>query len=134
MFLFCALISFLVDSLSVLFVNPSKLSHNCTGCPEKNVPQFCLISPATNMLEGWKIFHLNGGIHRSVWSTKTFLCDIREPRYKQIKMGYQISEVLYIGQSSALKSDVQYCLLKLLKGLLFKSSGKGHGTIVLCAI
>ena len=30
MFSFCAHISFLVASLSVLFVNPSKLPHNCT--------------------------------------------------------------------------------------------------------
>ena len=30
MFLFCAHISFLVASLSVLFVNPLKLPHNCT--------------------------------------------------------------------------------------------------------
>ena len=46
---------------------------------------FCLISLATNMLEGWDIFNLNGGIHRSVLSTKSFLYDISEPGYKQIK-------------------------------------------------
>ena len=45
---------------------------------------FCSISVATNMLEGWDIFHLNGGIHRSMWSTKTFLYDIWGPRYKEI--------------------------------------------------
>ena len=48
---------------------------------------------------------LKGEIHSSVWSTKTFLHDIRELRYKQIKIGYQISKILDIGQSSVLKSD-----------------------------
>ena len=58
-----------------------------------------LISLATNILENWDIIHWKGGIHRFVWSTKTFLYDIREPRYKQIKMGYQISKCLDIGKS-----------------------------------
>ena len=35
---------------------------------------FCLISPAMNLLEGV--------IQSSVWSTKTFLYDIKELRYK----------------------------------------------------
>ena len=74
---------------------------------------FCVIFLATNMPEGCDIIHLKGEIHSSVWSTKTFLNIIREPKYKQIKMGYQISKVLYIGQSSSLKSDVQYCLAAL---------------------
>ena len=43
-------------------------------------------SLATNMLEGWDIIHWKGVIHSFVWSTKTFLFDIRKPRYKQIKM------------------------------------------------
>ena len=47
---------------------------------------FCLISLAKNMLEGWNIFHLKCGIHRSVWSIKTFLYDIWGPRYKEIKI------------------------------------------------
>ena len=38
-----------------------------------------------------------------VWSTKTFLYDIRKPRYKQIKMGYKISKCLNIGQSYCLE-------------------------------
>ena len=42
----------------------------------------CLISLPTNMLEGWDIIHLKSGIHSSVWSTKTFLYNKREPRYK----------------------------------------------------
>ena len=50
---------------------------------------FCLISLAISMLEGWNMIHLKGGIHSSVWSTKTFLYNIREPRYKQNNMGYQ---------------------------------------------
>ena len=48
---------------------------------------FCLISPATNMIDDWDIIHLKSEIHSYVWSTKTFLYDIRELRYKQIKMG-----------------------------------------------
>ena len=47
---------------------------------------FCLISLATNMLEGWEIFHLKGGIHRSFWIVRLFLYDIRELRYKQNKI------------------------------------------------
>ena len=58
--------------------------------------RFCLISLTKNMLEGWDIIHWKGGIHSFVWSTKTFLYDIWEPRYKQIKMGYQISKCLNI--------------------------------------
>ena len=47
---------------------------------------FCLISLAINIIEGWDIINLKCGIHSSVWSTKTFLYNIREPRYKQIKI------------------------------------------------
>ena len=46
----------------------------------------CLISLATNMIEGRDIIHWKDGIHSFVWSTKTFLYDIWEPRYKQIKI------------------------------------------------
>ena len=45
------------------------------------------------MLDSWDISHLKGGICSSVWSTKTFLHDIREPRYKQNIMRYQISRI-----------------------------------------
>ena len=41
------------------------------------------------MLEGWDIFYMKGGILRFIWSTKNFLYDIREPRYKQNNMGYK---------------------------------------------
>ena len=58
--------------------------------------RFCLISLTKNKLD---IIHWKGGIHSFVWSTKTFLYDIWEPRYKQIKMGYRISKCLNIGQS-----------------------------------
>ena len=75
------------------------------GVQKKMRRSFCLISLATNMLESWDIIHWKGGIHSFVWSTKTFLYDIREPRYKQIKMGYQISKCLNIGKSSVWKSD-----------------------------
>ena len=67
--------------------------------------RFCLISLATNMLQGWDIIHWKGGIHSFVWRTKTFLYDNREPRYKQIKMGYQISKYLNTEKSSVWKSD-----------------------------
>ena len=64
-----------------------------------------LISLATNMLEGWDIIHLKGEIHSSIWSTKTFLYDIRELRYKLNNMRYQILEILNNGQSNIFKSD-----------------------------
>ena len=38
-------------------------------------------------------FNLIGGIHSSVWSAITFLCPIRNPRYKQNNMGYHISRI-----------------------------------------
>ena len=41
---------------------------------------------ATSMPEGWNIIQLNGGIHSFIWRTKLLLYDIREPRFKQIKM------------------------------------------------
>ena len=44
------------------------------------------------MLKFWDIFLLRGGIDTSVWSTKTFLDDIKEQRYKQINKGYQNSK------------------------------------------
>ena len=77
---------------------------------QKNAPLWvCLISLARNILEGWYIFHFKGGIHGSIWSTKTFLYDIREPRYKRNNMEYHISKFLNIEQSSVLKTDTQYC-------------------------
>ena len=39
------------------------------------------------------------------------------------KWGYQISKVLYIGQSSVLKSDVQYCLTYVSAALCFTEIG-----------
>ena len=79
-----------------------------TGCPTKHDPHgFCLISLAKNLLECWDVIHWKGGIHSFVWSTKTFLYDIREPRYNQIKMGYQISKCLNIGQFYCL--EIWYC-------------------------
>ena len=41
-------------------------------------------------LEGWDIIYFNGGIYRSIWSTKTFLYNIRELRYKPNNLEYQI--------------------------------------------
>lgn len=70
---------------------------------QKNAPQFCLIALATNMLEG--IFHLKGGIHSSILSTKTFLYSDREPRYTGIKSGYQISKICINDQSYIFESN-----------------------------
>ena len=71
-----------------------------TGCPTKHDPHGgCLISLATNIVESWSIIHWKDGILSFIWSTKTFLYDIWESRYKQIKMGDQISKCLDIGQS-----------------------------------
>ena len=89
------------------------------GGPTKMYCTFCVIFLATNVPEGWDMIHLKGDVHSSVWSTKTFLYDIREPRYKQLKMGYQITKVLDIGQSSSLKSYVQYCLTYVSAALCF---------------
>ena len=58
-----------------------------------------IISMALKMIEGYVISHLKGGIHSSVLSIKTFLCDTHEPRHKQIKIGYQIKKILDIGKS-----------------------------------
>ena len=59
-----------------------------------------------------KIFYLKGGIHSSVWSTKKILYDIREPRYNQIKMGYQIvKEILYWTiKSLEISCLISFCL------------------------
>ena len=54
---------------------------------------FCIIHLATKMLEGWDISHLKGRIHSFVWSTKSFLYNIRELRYEQNNMGYQILKI-----------------------------------------
>ena len=43
------------------------------GVQKKMRRSFCLITLATNRLEGWDIFHLKGGTNSFVWSTKTFL-------------------------------------------------------------
>ena len=72
---------------------------------------FCLICLVRNILEAWSIFHLKGGIYRSIWSTKTFLYDIREPRYKRNNMEYHISKFLNIKQSCVLKTETQNCFL-----------------------
>ena len=66
---------------------------------------FCFISPATNMLEGWYIFHFKDRIHSFLWSTKTFLNDIRKARYKQNNIGYEISRIGNNKQYNILKSD-----------------------------
>ena len=75
------------------------------------------------MLEGLDIIHCKGGIHSFVWSTKTFLYDIQEPGYKEIKMRYHISNILNIGQSGVLKSDVPYCFTYISASFCFTEMG-----------
>ena len=57
------------------------------GWPKRNLTKmhrsFCVIFLDTNMPEGWDIIHLKGD--SSVWSTKTFLYDIRVPRGSKSK-------------------------------------------------
>ena len=65
------------------------------------------------MLDGLNIFNLKSGIHSSVLGIKTFLYNIRKPRYKQIKMAYQILKILDIGQSSILNSGIVLLLFRL---------------------
>ena len=50
----------------------------------------------------WYIFNLKVGVHSFVWSTKTFLFDLRELRYKLNNIGYQISKNLNNEQSNIL--------------------------------
>ena len=57
------------------------------------------------MLEGWDLIDWKSGIHSFVLSTKAFLYDIQELRYKQIEMEYQISKCFNIEKSSVWKSD-----------------------------
>ena len=71
----------------------------------------CLISLATSMLEGWGIFHLKGDIHSIVSSTSSFLCDIREPRYNQNKMGYEIKKIENIELKYS-QENIDFALLK----------------------
>ena len=78
----------------------------CTGCPKKMHPRlFKLISPATNMLEGWDISHLKGGICSSVWSKKHF-CKISGNRdINNTIWGIQFQEFEMMNPSDILKSD-----------------------------
>ena len=52
----------------------------------------CLITLAMNNHEGWYIIHLKGDIHSNVSSTKPFMYDIWNLKYKQNVMGYKISK------------------------------------------
>ena len=69
------------------------------GVQKKMCRSFCLISPATSIIECWDIIHLKGDIHSFVLSTSSFLCNIKEPRYKQNKKGYEIRRIWNIEQS-----------------------------------
>ena len=75
-----------------------------TGCLKKKVRVvFCSYLVENGRPLACDIIHWKGGIHSFVWSAKTFLYDIQGPRYKQIKMGYQLSKYLNIGQSFCLE-------------------------------
>ena len=75
------------------------------------------------------IFHLKGEIHSFAWSTTKFLYDIREPRYKQIKIGYQIlKKKLDIGQSRVLKSHVPYYFPYFFGFIILYRNGSEHET------
>ena len=63
-----------------------------------------IISLVINMLEDWGISHLKGGINSYVWNTKIFLYDIREQRYKQNNLSYQIWRIWINEQSYSLQS------------------------------
>ena len=77
----------------------------------KHVPQFLLDFSGYKHARRWShIAFLKGGIHSSVWSTRTFLYNIREPRYKQIRFGHQNLKKFNMGQFSVFKYDVPYCL------------------------
>ena len=69
------------------------------------------------------IFYLKGWIHTSVWSTKKFLYDIRKPRYKQIKAGYQNLKKMDIRQSRVMNSRVPYYLAYFLAPLYCTENG-----------
>ena len=58
------------------------------------------------------------GIHS--WITKTFLYDIREPRCKEIKMGYHIWNGWILVNLNVLKSDVPYCFTFISAPLYWK--------------
>ena len=75
-----------------------------TGSPPYRVSQkkrnirvlssFCLICPATISLQSQAIFQMKGEINRYVFSTISFLSDIRELRYRQNNTGYQIINIV----------------------------------------
>ena len=56
------------------------IQEEVQGVNKEMCHSFCLISLATNLQEGWDIIHWKGGIHSFIWSTKTYLYDIWEPR------------------------------------------------------
>ena len=72
---------------------PNIYHPNIQGVPKKFPHTVWIISTAANTLDGWDISHLKSGICSSIWSTKTFLFIISEPRYRQNNKGYQISRI-----------------------------------------
>ena len=66
---------------------PKKMHH-------KVLCSFCLLSPATIILESCDISQMKGDIHKYVLSTNSFLCDIGELRYSLNNTGYQIAKIV----------------------------------------
>ena len=78
-----------------------------TGCLKKKGDLFC--DQYLHQIKhkfAWYISQSKDGINSSVWSTKTLLYHIREPRYKQTNMGYQISRISNNEQSNIFKYDI----------------------------
>ena len=82
------------------------LSYYCPNFDQKKGDLFCdlylrQIKPKSHEY----IFYWKDGIHSSVCSTKIFLYHIREPKYKQNNMGYQISRITKYEESKIFKSN-----------------------------
>ena len=93
---YSALRYFFILNLANFYISkaPFALFYSIQGVSKKNFTLgISIISPVINMLEGWGTSHLKGGIYSSVWNTKIFLYDIREPRYKHNNVRYQISRI-----------------------------------------
>ena len=101
-------------------VRSDKLKGECKKKLTKLAPQFLPTFFGFKHARRLDIIHMKNGIHSSIWSTKTFLYDIRAPRYKQFKMGYQILKISDIRQSKVLDSDVTYCFIYIPASLCFR--------------
>ena len=67
-----------------------------------------IITLAMNILGGWDQFNLKGDTLRRASSSSSFLYNIKELKYKQNKMGHQISKKLDFQISIFLRSDIPF--------------------------